>query len=69
MGIDREEFPWHAYVLDRAIISFGTALQSDLDAAQGKTAQQIEAKRRRILAKWFPDQKSKMYADPASRSF
>lgn len=65
LGVDRSEEPWAAYCLDRAVTTFGTAVQSELDAVEGKTTKEIEMKRQRVLNRFFPQ--GERFRDPGKR--
>jgi hypothetical protein len=41
------------FCFDRAVMTFGGALEAELDAVEGKNKQAIERKRARILDKWL----------------
>lgn len=41
------------FCFDRAIITFGVALEAELDAVTGKNDKSINGKRARILDKWM----------------
>jgi hypothetical protein len=65
--------PVDAFRFDRAVHIFGSALQAELEAVEGKTKQVRATKQRQILQKWIPEatgtkQEAKKYRDPASRS-
>ena len=64
MGLDREKDPWVAYCIDRAVTTFGTAVQSELDSVEGKTSKEIEVKRQHVLNRFFPEAGGRRYADP-----
>lgn len=57
-------------MLDSAVFTFGSALQSDLDAVDGKTAKDIEKKRKRLMRRWLPDAKQDgpRFRDPAKQT-
>jgi hypothetical protein len=65
LGVDREEEPWVAYCLDRAVTTFGTAVQGELDAVEGKNKKEIEVKRQRVLNRFFPE--GARYQSPGKR--
>lgn len=41
------------FCFDRAVTTFGSALEAELDGVEGKTKQQRDMKRSRILDKWL----------------
>lgn len=67
LGVNREEDPWVAYCLDRAVTTFGTAVVNELDAVEGKNKQEIENRRARVLARYFPSETGARYRDPAKQ--
>lgn len=67
LGIDRDEDPWAAYCLDRAVSTFGTTVQNELDSVEGKNSKEIEIKRQRVLNRFFPDSTGGRYRDPGKR--
>lgn len=50
-----EDDPYVAFCLDRAVATFGMALENELESVE-ETGKKGEAKRQRILAKWVPEQ-------------
>lgn len=78
MGIRPSEYmgildEWSAYCFDRAIFSFGTALQNELDSqkveGKDKDGKKLQAKRQRLLDKWIPDLNGNKpkFRDPGKR--
>lgn len=45
--------PWTAFCLDNAVAHFGTSLEAEMDAVEGKTSAEINKKRQRIMEKWL----------------
>jgi hypothetical protein len=43
------------YCFDSAVWTFGSALSAELEGAKGKTEQQQEMNRLRILRRWIPE--------------
>lgn len=41
------------YCFDRAVMTFGLALEAELDSLEGKTSKEVNAKRERLLNKWL----------------
>jgi hypothetical protein len=39
--------------LDNAVAHFGTSLEAELDAVEGKTSAEINRKRQRLMEKWL----------------
>ncbi len=59
--------PVQAFCFDRAVSTFGEALQAELESVNEKTASGTRAKRKRILAKWIPEATSgSSFKDPAN---
>lgn len=57
-----------AYQFDQAVWMFGGALQSELDAVEGKTKQERQRKTDAIIQRWIPEAKGKRkFKDPAQR--
>lgn len=56
-----------AYCLDQAVFHVGTTIKSELESVEGKTDQELTAKRQAILNKYFSDEDTtaRQYADPA----
>ena len=44
---------WLAYCVDNAVHAFGSALEAELKSVKGKTDEEINRKRERILTKWL----------------
>lgn len=44
---------WRRFCFDRAILTFGVALEEELNNVEGKTESQKETKRARVLQKWL----------------
>ena len=63
----REEAPMLALSVDRAVVTFGDALRSELESAKGKNEQQVAGKRQQILMRWLPELRKtqKQFRDPA----
>ena len=64
--------PVDAFRFDRAVHIFGSALQAELEAVEGKTKQVRESKQRSIIQRWIPEatgtKQAKRFKDPAARS-
>jgi hypothetical protein len=55
------------FVFDRAVFTFGRALEAELNAVKAKNERQVENKRQRVLDKWL-DQPLKFRAPQATSS-
>lgn len=53
------------FCFDRAVFTFGRALESELNGVKGKNQQAVQQKRDRMLAKWL-DQPLKFRAPQAT---
>ena len=63
-----EDDPLAAYCWDRAVFTFGSALQGELNRIEAKNQQEAERKQDDILRRWLPDSAvAKTFADPAAR--
>jgi hypothetical protein len=51
------------YCFDRAVITFGAALEAELDSVEGRNAKAIQAKKSRLLSKWLDE--APRFRDPA----
>lgn len=51
------------YCFDRAVITFGAALEAELDSIEGKNAKAVQAKKTRLLGKWLDE--PVRFRDPA----
>lgn len=68
LAIDAEEEPWVAYCVDRAVNTFGIAVQNDMDAVEGKTRKEQEAKRQRVIDRYMPPEGGPKFRDPARKT-
>lgn len=65
MGITSD---WTAFCFDRAVATFGNALQNELDSVEGKNNKTIRSKREQVLRKWIPEARStRRFKDPGKR--
>lgn len=61
-----------AYYLDRAVFTFGTALEAELDKAgqtkgkQKKSQTQVQMAKQMVLNRWLSDPGEQKFADPAA---
>jgi hypothetical protein len=51
------------YCFDRAVITFGAALEAELDGVEGRNAKAIQGKKTRLLSKWLDE--PVRFRDPA----
>lgn len=59
---------WTAFCFDRAVATFGNALQAELDSVEGKNNKVIASKREQVLRKWIPEARStRKFKDPGKR--
>jgi hypothetical protein len=59
---------WQAFCFDRAVATFGNALQNELESVEGKNSKAIQRKRDQILRKWIPEaREERKFADPGKR--
>lgn len=66
-GINGE---FRRFCFDSAVITFGTALEAELDSVEGKTDKDINRKRARMLDKWLDrplKYREPMVSTPSSR--
>jgi hypothetical protein len=53
-------------MFDNAVHTFGSALESELRAIEGKNRKEIERKAARLIRKWLPDSPAaNRFRDPA----
>lgn len=65
--MDIEDDPLAAFCFDRAVWTFGSALQGELNSIDETDKHKVERARDNIFRRWLPDSPdSKKFADPAS---
>jgi len=62
-----ENDPLAAFCFDRAVFSFGSALQGEINAVEGRNESERKNRLDTLLRRWLPDSTaSKKFADPRS---
>jgi hypothetical protein len=65
--LDIEDDPLASFCLDRAVWTFGSSLQGELNSIEDTDKNKIERARDNIFRRWLPDSpQSKAFADPAN---
>lgn len=59
---------WTAFCFDRAIATFGNALNHELESVEGKNAKTVQSKREQVLRNWIPEaRETRKFKDPGKR--